>query len=39
MIHYAQSLLLAHLAEAAPQPIPMTPWWVVTFCGVSCTDN
>jgi hypothetical protein len=34
MIHYAQSLLLAHLAEAAPRPIPMTPWWVVTFlCG------
>jgi hypothetical protein len=31
MIHYAQSLLLAHLAEAAPRPIPMTPWWVVTF--------
>jgi hypothetical protein len=31
MIHYAQSLLLAHLAEAAPQPIPMTPWWVITF--------
>jgi hypothetical protein len=31
MIHYAQLLLLAHLAEAAPRPIPMTPWWVVTF--------
>jgi hypothetical protein len=31
MIHYAQSLLLTHLAEAAPWPIPMTPWWVVTF--------
>jgi hypothetical protein len=45
MIHYAQSLLLAHLAEAAPQPIPMTPWWVVTFLwcqlrrqsGLDCT--
>jgi hypothetical protein len=24
-------LLLAHLAEAAPWPIPMMPWWVVTF--------
>jgi hypothetical protein len=31
MIHYAQSFLLAHLAEAVPRPIPMTPWWVVTF--------
>jgi hypothetical protein len=30
MIHYAQSLLLAHLAEAAPRPIPMTP------CMVGC---
>lgn len=32
MIHYAQLLLLDHLAEAAPRPIPMTPsWWVVTL--------
>jgi hypothetical protein len=34
MIHYAQLLLLTHLAEAAPRLILMTPWWVVTF--LSC---